>query len=246
MFKTFCVLVTTLILSVSIQAQENSQPTRGGLRVGDYSTSIGVQVGKNWISNPSDGRGYVSMNHMQIYEIRLGSSFYGLSDVKIEIDGKEVGIFRIKSNQAVVIERNIKDRGRFTFLRNGTQEYFNAGLDRVSSANRGLIKVTFYPQRINYRNIEPNNSPHETGLPSTFDPKSGGTGLSGISNQDFKYTENIDKDYSKTTTIYLRLIEAVQYQASEPLNQVKPLEDINNYGRVTMPKNNPVPPPVER
>ena len=246
MFRTFCALLTTLILTVSIQAQENSQPIRGGLRIGDYSASIGVQLGNNWVSNPSDDRGYISMNHLQVYEIRLGSSFYGLSDAKIEIDGKEVGVFRIKSNQAVVIERNVKDRGRFTFLRNGTQEYFNAGLDRVSSANRGLIKVVFYPQRINYRNIEPNNLPHETGLPSSFDLKSGGTGLSGMSNQDFQDAINIERDYSKTTTIYLRLIEATRYQTSEPSNEIRPLEDVNNYGRVTVPKNNPVPPPVER
>lgn len=247
MFKTLYVLLTTLVLSISIQAQENSKPVRGGLRVGDYSVSVGRQNRDNWVSNQSDDRGYINMDHMQIYEIRLGSSFYGLSDAKIEIDGKEVGIFRIKSNQAIIIERSVKDRGRFTFLRNGTQEYFNAGLDRVSAENRGLLKVIFYPEKLRYRSTESNNVPHETteALPSSYDSKSGGTGLSGFSEQAFQDTRNIDRDYSRTITVYLRLIETNRNRY-ETSSEVRSLEDVKNYGRVTTPKNNSIPPPIER
>lgn len=263
MFKTFCTLFVTLFFGISIQAQDKPQQIRGGLRIDDYSVSIGRQeyseyrdqqynvVRKNiWYANESDSQGYVRMNHMQNYEIRLGSSYYGRSDAKIEIDGKEIGVFRIEPNTAIIIERSPKDIGRLTFLTKGTREYFDAGLDRVSVTQRGLVKVTFYPERLRYRATNRNDLPHETskdGKITTFgsqDMKSGGTGLTGRSGQLFRNASQITRDYGNSVTIHLRLVEKERFRASE--TNVRPLEDIQNYGRRNVPKNNIVPPPVER
>jgi len=262
MFRTFCTLFVALFLGISVQAEETSQQVRGGLRIGDYSVSIGHQEykeyrdqrgyivrGNVWTANEADSRGYVRMDHMQRYEVRLGSSYYGESDAKIEIDGKEIGVFRVHSNSAIVIERSIKDKGRLTFLTNGTREYFDAGLDRVPANQRGLIKVTFYPERLRHRVTEKTEVPHETteGKIATFgskDLRSGGTGLTGRSDQEFRDANEITRDYSNSVTIYLRLVEEERFRASE--SEVRPLEDTRNYGRTSVPRNNPVPPPVER
>lgn len=166
--------------------------------------------------------GYVLMIHGTKYKLKLWNFDLQLRcDAAIKIDGKELGIWRIEKNQSIELERPENDRGCFTFYKAGTVEAVQSGLEVGDEL--GLIEVTFCPEKA------PVPKPFVPQQPSAMDfwekdedleslrrqidsPSPGGTGLSGYSQDEYVSAGEIDHDYSKTTTIYVRLIA----KADEP------------------------------
>lgn len=218
MFKYIFAL--SMLLASAAIAQEK---VSGGLRVDQYSVVVGSSEERwngpsvprqyrVWLPKDSDERGYVYLNHLDEYQLQLRSFDRRRCDAKVEIDGKEIGTFRLDGVDNIVVSRSVVDRGKLTFLRNGTQEFFDAALDKVSRADRGLVKVTFYPEVVAY-------GAKPTALAS------GGTGTTGQSDQHFREVGSIARDEANAVVIYLRLAER-ERAVAEPV--VRPLEGIRS------------------
>lgn len=181
--------------------------------------------------------GYVELEHGKQYRLVLRNSRNTACDAKIEIDGKDVGTFRIYAYSSVTLERPAGDQSKFTFLKLGTDEAKQAQLNE-HDPNLGLVRVTFTPEFF----VKPLPMPYvQTVQPSwTYTPsatwtanatyrsatigdggdavamaamptensfsRSGGTGLTGHSNQDFTTVATLNYDLSQQTTIFLRLV----------------------------------------
>lgn len=231
-------LLLILGLIITFSNQVEARPIQGGIAINQYGISIGSNEYRNyldvnhqptyekvWVPAPTDRTGqYARLYHLQTYAIRLYSSHVGRSNAVVEIDGKVVGKFRIQPQSSVTIERSRNNPKKFTFVRNGTPEFFDADLNGVAVDKRGLIKVTFYPEKFD-RYTSENERIEAPGLSSkdqteNYAPKSGGTGLSGMSDQNFVDAPEINVDHNKKVTIYLRLIEDFSYDHNRLENQV--------------------------
>jgi hypothetical protein len=91
--------------------------------------------------------GYVEMVHGQVYKLCLRNNRRVRCDAKVEIDGKDVGTWRIPAREAVTLERPAHDTGQFTFYEIGTPEARKAHLN-VFSDDLGLVRVTFSPEKV--------------------------------------------------------------------------------------------------
>lgn len=158
--------------------------------------------------------GYVEMRHGQQYSLRLSNQRGVRCDVRVEIDGKDIGTFRVDSYGSIELERMPDDSGRFTFYRTGSSEGDKIGLSDIPSSDRGLIRVTFTPEKRTTVWVY-NGTPIETVYPEDSDVRccsvtdsyeSGGTGLSGHSSQSFTNVGALDYDYDGKTVIHLRLV----------------------------------------
>lgn len=185
--------------------------------------------------------GYVALTHGQQYSITLAILTDWVSksayrcNAQVTIDGIDVGTWRVSSGRMTTIEHGVEDNGRFTFYRADSREAIAVGLDSVNRNQLGLISVTFTPE------MEPINRPQQVsksitrGCLNVYDENttrggfsSGGTGLSGRSDQEFDIAENVILDRSKAVTISLRLV----CDSSRNDNEPRPL------------RGNPVPPPI--
>lgn len=176
--------------------------------------------------------GYVEMRHGQVYTLKLRNSRNVRCDARVEIGGKHVGTWRIRTNSGITLERPAHDTGQFTFYKLGTPEASAAQLNG-GDLNLGLVRVTFTPEREKvYPTAWPEPLPWTwtrgptpypqydwstssakgiaEGMPSAscgYQSRSaGGTGLSGASGQQFVDVGHIDYDYSQQTVIHLRLV----------------------------------------
>ena len=174
--------------------------------------------------------GYVEMRHGQTYTLKLRNSRNVRCDARVEIDGKHVGTWRIRTNSGITLERPAHDTGQFTFYKLGTPEASAAQLNG-GDPNLGLVRVTFMPEKVyRYPTAWPKwpscpPYPPQTPLPfrqydwsastkslsmpmaGSYQSRSaGGTGLSGASGQRFVDAGHIDYDYSQQTVIHLRLV----------------------------------------
>jgi hypothetical protein len=93
-----------------------------------------------------EDNGYVVMQHGRQYHLVLRNSHPERCAAKVEIDGKDVGTFRINGSSNITLERPAHDDGCFTFYKVGTREAAQAGLNE-SSTDLGLIRVTFTPEK---------------------------------------------------------------------------------------------------
>lgn len=157
------------------------------MRKGDYGLKV--------LTCDELDNGLVLVKHLQQYKLRLSNFNPKLNcDASVEIDGKFVGRFRIKPYSSITIERPSNDTGKFTFYRHGTREAKMAGL--VGEPIEGNITVTFYqefreaPMRL-YR---------------VKDDVSGGTGLSGVSDDRYEEAEKIPIRPDSEVVIKTRLI----------------------------------------
>lgn len=116
------------------------------MRVGSFS--VMVPQGKERSSD-----GYVEMVHGRVYSLRLCNHYSARCDAVVSMDGKMVGAFRIDSRQDIVLETSPNDpsKGCFTFYEAASAEGIVAGSDTVSKDDRGLIEVTFKPERSRLR-----------------------------------------------------------------------------------------------
>jgi hypothetical protein len=106
-----------------------------------YQNSFGVSV--------EGGReresGYVEMRHGSTYKLRLRNDRSVPCDATLEIDGKDMGSFRIGPHGKILIERPANESKKFTFFKSDTREARQSGQAGVAFDAKGLIKVTFRP-----------------------------------------------------------------------------------------------------
>jgi hypothetical protein len=191
-----------------------------------------MQVGNFSVLIP-EGReresGYVQMDHGAQYSLRLGNNDHSKRcDATVLVDGKEVGAWRINAGQSIVLERPVNDTGRFTFYKSDSQSAEQAGVGNISSQDRGLVQVTFRPEKAPVRRGQHVNSSHgisgqscggereektSGGILRTMSlgcvpasMESGMTGLSGQSSQQFDTVAPLDYDPSGETIISIRLV----------------------------------------
>lgn len=206
------------------------------MRLGVYKASIP--------EGAEDSEGYVVLRHGQTYSISLRNGGPERCDVRVEIDGKYQGTWRLDPFQTGKLERPSHDQGRFTFYELNSQEGESIGLDSVSKSNLGLVSITFTPEKKEYQggrggSIERSLSKGQTfggslesfseGPSSKGAYNAGGTGLSGESRQKFDSADRITLDPSRERTIHLRLV-------SKKKDSPRPLTEA--------PKSTPIPPTV--
>jgi hypothetical protein len=163
--------------------------------------SVKIQDGKERVT------GYVEMAHNTKYMITLSNDSKLDCDASVEIDGKEVGIWRVYAGKNISIERPAHDTGQFTFYKLGSSEAHKIGLTRNDKL--GLISVLFKPEK-----AKKHHEFHDAGI---FDVildddipdvsySAGGTGLSGKSEQQFIDVQPLDYDEAAFVHIHLRLV----------------------------------------
>lgn len=179
-----------------------------------------------------DGAIYVKMNHNQQYSLQILNNTNSDSAFYVEIDGKNVGGWVVNRNQTVYIDRPLNDNGIFTFYRLNTSESYQAGIQ--NNENTGLIKVTFYPEKIvpvmrtraGVQSLgfdEPISKGIVTRGGNHESFGAGGTGLSGQSNTKYGPVTTKKFDESRGTVLMLRLVErVVNYNQPRELQSVYP------------------------
>jgi hypothetical protein len=167
---------------VPVQSTPKPKPT---MNLHDYSVSIP--------EGRSSNDGYVQLEHGTFYSISLDNSGPHPCDAEVSIDGGPVGVWRVDPRSTITLERPVDDTGRFTFYNAGTQE---ARLAEVTNGpNAGLVTVVFRPGR------------HvQLGQALYSAPVRGGTGLSGMSHQEFDDAEELEHFDGQEITIHLRLV----------------------------------------
>lgn len=227
------------------------------MRLSQKEVRIVAPKNHNYACNPyiEDEQGYVHLRHGDIYEIALANDSREDCDVVIEIDGKEIGTWRLDAYCKGLIERGVGDTGRLTFYEIGSSEAQKVGLDSIARSDLGLVKVTFIPEKIIRREIPTVDTRSYSGAKGLIERggdfresfssgsrcggqsvnlntrRAGGTGLSGRSNQKFGQAEAIDRDYDSQVVINLRLV-------AKPSDEPRPLRAVNST------VSNLVPPPV--
>lgn len=155
------------------------------MRLADFSVRV--------FPGREDLSGYVLMEHNSVYGIELSNFGDRKCDAEVNIDGEHVGTWRVPAGKSIILERPVHDDGCFTFYRFGTVESRMAGLKQ--SSELGLISVLFKPE---YRSSGPQ---------VLFSRRSsGGTGLSGRSDQRFTEAKPISYDEKSFVFIHLRLV----------------------------------------
>lgn len=204
-----------------------------------------------------DEHGYVYLQHGDVYRIWLQNQTDEANDVIVEIDGKEVGVWRLALYQTATIEHPADDVGKFTFYEIGSSEAQKVGLGSIARSDLGLVKVTFIPEKIKHPGIPAIDTTRSYSgakgggamkggdWQESFSSGSrgggqgvnlntcsaGGTGLSGRSDQQFGRARSIDRDYDRQVIINLRLV-------ARPSDAPRPLRAVNST------VSNLVPPPV--
>lgn len=216
------------------------------MRVGNFSVLIPEGIERD--------SGHVQLPHGTQYCIRIGNHEWLRCDAEVEVDGKPVGNFRLNQNETVTLERPADDRGRFTFFRVDSEEAQAVGQAEISRDDRGLIRVTFRPERRRQKNPAMDRSIYARGgsccVPPVYGdfgttetgcggPKgleeiktsAGITGLTGKSEQTFHSVAGLDHDPERTVVVTLRLIAGPGAATPRKLEPA--------------PRGNPVPLPVD-
>jgi hypothetical protein len=189
------------------------------MRVGNFSVLI--PQGRERSS------GHVEMDHGQVYAIRLGNHDHRRCDAIVRVDGKEVGGFRLEPCQYLPLERPAHDTGCFTFFRAGSEEWAAVSGSKVEVSERGLIQVTFRPERCARVTFRPERCARvlkaggardaraaeektsggiDLGGGGASFAKSGVTGLTGTSGQTFREVPNLDYEPGGDVVISIRLV----------------------------------------
>jgi hypothetical protein len=159
------------------------------MNLGDYAIQIQGGLERD--------TGYVEMAHNTKYKILLSNDSSLDCDAAVEIDGKEVGIWRIYSGENIRIERPVHDTGQFTFYKIDSSEAGKIGL--VRNDKLGLISVLFKPEK-------PPAPPESFDFDFDDSYSAGGTGLSGKSEQKFIDVQRLDYNEAAFVQIHLRLV----------------------------------------
>ena len=172
----------------STEGREVVRITNHGFKSGGYE--LCVPQGHHLES------GHVRLEHRAFYTVRLSNSHSTRCDVRLSIDGKEIGTWRVPAKGVIELERPVNDTGRFTFYRLGSAGATAAGL--TSTDQMGLLTATFTPEMV-FEDPEIRFSRRQGDV-------RGGTGLSGLSGQKFVNVESIRHDIRAAITIHARLV----------------------------------------
>lgn len=150
------------------------------MRFEDYEVTIPQAV---------EDHGYSILKDRQEYSIKITNYGRVRCNAKIQLDGKDIGTFRLEAGQSSNLEHPVQYQNRFVFCVEGTLKARIAGIGDVPPALLGLLKVTFLPEKIESGNV-----------------LAGVTGKGSISNQIYGVAEPINVDEDRAATIYLRLV----------------------------------------
>ena len=180
------------------ERQEAERIKNETYRLGDFSLRITPCVRKE--------SGYVLMLHGTKYKIVISNYSELRANAILFIDGKHIGTYRLNSKQNWAIERPPNDTACFTFYEYGTSEGFYSGLKKNDSL--GLVQCLFIPEK---PRPEPDirwsiRDEPQVRFSATSKVSAGGTGLSGRSDQEFRYAEKIELDEENSVEISLRLV----------------------------------------
>ena len=170
-----------------VPLQSSNPPPKPSMNLHDYSVSIP--------EGRSSGDGYVQLEHGTVYTISLSNSGPHPCDAELSIDGGPVGVWRVDPRSTINLERPVDDTGRFTFYNAGTQEARLAAVP--NGPNAGLVTVVFRPGK--YVKLAPVLCSAPVRVP-------GGTGLSGMSHQEFNDADELEHFDGQEITINLRLV----------------------------------------
>lgn len=93
---------------------------------------------------------HVVLPHGTQYRIRLGNHWHDRrADARVVVDGKDVGTLRLERHGVLLLETSPDDpgRGKFTFFKADSSQADLAGVEGVAGVERGLISVTFKPEK---------------------------------------------------------------------------------------------------
>ncbi len=93
------------------------------------------------------GGGYVRMKHNTRYTVKMGNHSRRRVDAEVKIDGKFMGLFRLNPGCYVDLDRPSHDKSCFTFFSSSSNEAGDAGVSAVDREARGLVVVTFKPEK---------------------------------------------------------------------------------------------------
>lgn len=234
--------------SPSRHGNANPTPTGTRIRIREVpSKSDEIRVDDFAVCIPEGEKtsdDYFLLTHNQHYSVCLRNYSIRKCDADIEIDGKDMGTFRIPPNSSATFDRPAHDDGRFTFYELMSKEGNSVGLK--ANQNLGLVSVTFRPEHFEEKfclRMGVPRSDHESddGDPQhgkdsskifAAIPRAGGTALTGKSEQRLNDAEQIKHDPHATVIIHLRLGARVVSHPSEP----RPL--------TSHPRSNKIPPPL--
>lgn len=160
--------------------------------------------------------GYVQMQHNTEYKLHLLNSGSEDADATITIDGTDVGTFRIAKHSRAIIGRPVHAQRNFLFLKAGTSEAQQAGLQVNNSL--GLITVKFIPaKKEEFVLLGPKYLSYNPTRGGMKGASAGGTGLGSTSDQSFVNASRLELDHSRAVTLHLRLICVEPQPAIIPL-----------------------------
>jgi len=152
----------------------------GGTSVSKHQYRLGIKPGQVYYDNRVGE--VVLLKEGQKYKLQLTNNVNSQCNCIVTIDGKEIGIFRLKPYSRYTIERPVNDVGYFTFYKD-----INDPLKPTSTANpadaKGIITARFIPEgygrqnRKNRKVIAPSNS------------SAGGIGIPNVENDEDKYSD---------------------------------------------------------
>lgn len=102
-----------------------------------------------------EGGKYFALEHGDEYQIQLSNTRNTLCEVHLEIDGEDVGTFRIPRRGLITLERPANRQKKFTFVREDSTLARRTGVEAGLLEN-GLIRAVFYPKKeIIYETLAP-------------------------------------------------------------------------------------------
>lgn len=88
---------------------------------------------------------YVPLTNGQEYKIRLVNNTNDRVEARLNVDGKDVGRFRINAYSEIDLERPAQERRKFEFYKETSRTARKAGV-RSGAETNGLIEATFVPE----------------------------------------------------------------------------------------------------
>lgn len=212
------------------------------MRVGNFSLMI--PEGKERDS------GHVELPHGTPYRIKMMNHCYSKRcDALVTVDGKELSLFRINRGDSITLETYPGgDHGRFTFFQADSAEADAAGASGIAKDVRGLIQVTFKPEKEIPKQVQRVNSirrsaggpcgqsvggtvPDWGGEPMRLcsaapqNTSAGVTGLTGHSSQTFHEVANLNYDPAEEVTISIRLVCGPAVRPLEAVRKGNPVPE---------------------
>lgn len=177
------------------------------------------------------GADYYKMPHKTEYKIKLGNDTEARVDAHVYVDGKKIGVWRVRPYSTTTIERASYSNRKLTFLKTGSESARSVGIKKNLETN-GLIKVVFKPEKVYEVFYDHIMSPKGRGyllcndqqsfnLNSSFENSfEGATALGKRSDQEFNRTSALtDIDTDNIVVLYARLMISDNGSEFEPLRK---------------------------